>query len=164
MQILKFSNLGPLQFWRPITFFTNLQLTWGLKQSCSPCREFSNNMLHITYTQENLGDSWLMANLTSGPSFEHNLCFSYPNESCKPILGIYVPRAFQRYKECLNPMNFDPCNRSLKIRESIEIPTPKVTVPLRVWGFIPSHSFAFPKAWNVTPELPSWPASLQARG
>jgi hypothetical protein len=24
--------------------------------------------------------------LTPGPSFRHNLCFKYPNESCKPIL------------------------------------------------------------------------------
>ncbi len=57
-------------------------------------------------------------------------------------------------------MSFDPCNRSLKIQESTGTPTLKVGVPLGVWGFIPSHSFAFPGAWNVTPRLPSWPASL----
>jgi len=37
-------------------------------------------------------------------------------------------------------MNFDPCNRALKIRESIKTPIPKVDVHLGVWGFIPSHS------------------------
>jgi hypothetical protein len=37
-----------------------------------------------------------------------------------------------------------------------------VWIPLGVWGFIPSHSFALPGAWNVTPRLPSWPALLQA--
>jgi hypothetical protein len=40
-------------------------------------------------------------------------------------------------------MNFDPCNRLLKIEESIEILIPKVGVHLGVWGFIPSHFFAF---------------------
>jgi hypothetical protein len=37
-------------------------------------------------------------------------------------------------------MNFDPYNRLLKIRESIETPTPKVGAHLGVCGFIPSHS------------------------
>ncbi len=37
-------------------------------------------------------------------------------------------------------MNFDLYNRSLKIRKSIEIPTPKVGAHLGVWRFIPSHS------------------------
>jgi hypothetical protein len=59
-------------------------------------------------------------------------------------------------------MSFDPYNRSLKIRKSIGTPTPKVGVPLGVWGFIPSHSFTLLGAWNVTPEFPSWPAPLQA--
>jgi hypothetical protein len=36
-------------------------------------------------------------------------------------------------------MGFDPYNRSLKIRESIGIPIPKVRAHLEVWGFIPSH-------------------------
>jgi hypothetical protein len=36
-------------------------------------------------------------------------------------------------------MGFDPCNCSLKIRESIEIPTPKVGAHLGVWRFIPSQ-------------------------
>ncbi len=59
-------------------------------------------------------------------------------------------------------MSFDPCDRSLKIREFTGTPTPKVGVPFGVWRFIPSHFFAFPGAWNVTPELPFWPALLQA--
>ncbi len=59
-------------------------------------------------------------------------------------------------------MGFDPCNCSLKIWESTGTPTPKVGVHLRVWGFIPSHFFALPVAWNVTLRLPFWPALLQA--
>jgi hypothetical protein len=50
-------------------------------------------------------------------------------------------------------MNFDLYNHLLKIRESIKIPTPKVGVHLGVWGFIPSHSLALSRAWNVTFEF-----------
>jgi hypothetical protein len=63
-----------------------------------------------------IGD--LIANLTPGLSFGHNLCFRCPNGSCKPIWDIYVPRAFKWYKEIFNPLGFDPCNCSLKIWDS----------------------------------------------
>jgi len=59
-------------------------------------------------------------------------------------------------------MGFDPCNCSLKIRESIDTPTPKMGIQLGVWGFIPSHSPTFLGAWNVTPGLYTWPAPSQA--
>jgi hypothetical protein len=51
-------------------------------------------MWHATYTQENHGGSQLLmvekqiGNLTPGLSLGHNLCFNYPNGSCKPILNI----------------------------------------------------------------------------
>jgi len=81
-------------FGGPITLRENLRLRWGLKQSCSPCQEIFNIMLHDTYTQGNQGDSRLLVvrsqivNLTPGPSFGHNLCFKCPNWSCEPILDI----------------------------------------------------------------------------
>jgi hypothetical protein len=103
-----------------------------------------------------------IGNLTPGSSFGHNLCFKYPNGSCKPILDIYVPRALQWYKEIFNPMGFDAFNFSLKIWESIRTPTPKVGGHLGVWRFIPSHSPTLPGAWNVTPRLHFWPAPSQA--
>jgi hypothetical protein len=124
-------------------------------------------MWHTTCTQGNQIDSWLLmvrsqtTNLTFGTSFDHNLRFKCPNELCKPISNIYVPKYFQWYKEHFNPMSFDPCNRSLKIWESTRTPTPKVCVPLGVWGFIPSHSFALLGAWNVTFGFPSCVALLQ---
>jgi hypothetical protein len=164
---MKFT-LGLPQLWGPITLSTNLRLIWSLKQSYSPRHEFSNNMLQTTCTQGNQGNSQLLvvrsqiANLTPGPSFDHNLCFRCLNGSYEPILDIYIPRNFQWYKGCLNPMSFGPCNRSLKIQESIWIPTPKVGAHLGVWGFIPSHSPTLPGAWDVTPTFPSWPAALQA--
>ncbi len=92
----------------------------------------------------------------------HNLCFKYPNGSWKTILDIYVPRAFQWYKELFNPMNFDIYNHPLKIQESIETPTPKMGAHLGMWGFIPSHFPTLPRAWNVTPRLHSWLAPLLA--
>ncbi len=117
----KFPNLGLPQLWRPITFSANLWSIWGLMKSCSSHRKLSKGMWHATYTQGNRVDSRLLVvrsqivNLTLGPSFDHNLCFRYPNGSSEPILDIYVPRAFQWYKECFNIMSFDSCNCSLKI-------------------------------------------------
>jgi len=80
---LKCHFISPL--WRRITLCENLQLRWGLKQSYSPHWELSNDMLHITWTQGNWGDSQLLvvgsqiANLIPDPSFGHNLCFKCPN-------------------------------------------------------------------------------------
>jgi hypothetical protein len=164
----KFPQLGLLQLWGPITLRVDLQLKWGLKKSCIPRWDFFNGMWHATYTQGNRGDYWLLVvrsqigNLILDLSFDHNLCLKCPNGWCEPISDIYVPRDFQWYKEILNPVGFDPCNHSLKIWESTRTPTPKVGAPLGVWGFTPSHSFTLPRAWNVTPRLPSWHALLQA--
>jgi hypothetical protein len=168
MGVPKFPQLGLSQLWGPINLGANLQLRWGLKHSCSHRWKFSNYMLHATFMQGNRGDSWLLvvgnqiANLTPGLSFGYNLCVKCPNGSCKPILDIYVPRDFQWYKELFNPLNFDFCNRFLKIWESIGSPTPKVEAPLGVWGFIPSHFPTLSGTWGVTHGLPSWPTTLQA--
>jgi hypothetical protein len=98
------------------------------------------------------------ANLTLWTHFgsHKELGGASPNGSCEPILDIYIPKTFQWYKELFNPMGFDPCNCSLKIWEFIGTPTPKMGAHLGMWGFIPSHSFAFPRPWNVTFGLPSW--------
>jgi hypothetical protein len=157
--VSKFLNLGLSQLWGPKTLCADLRLKWGLKQNCSFSWELSNSMFHVTCTYKNQGDSRLLVvesqivNVTPNLSFGHNLCFRCPNGSCEPILDIYVPRDFQWYKERLNSMNFNPCNHPLKVWKSIGTPTPKMGVHLEVWGFIPSHSFAFPGAWNVTPRL-----------
>jgi len=98
----------------------------------------------------------------NGLYFGHILCFRYPNGSCEPILNIYVPRTFQWYKELFTPMSWNLWSRSLKIRESIGTPTPKVGAHLRVWKFIPSYSPTLLRTWHVTLGLPSWLAPLQA--
>jgi hypothetical protein len=101
---LEIPKVGTPWFWGPIILCVDLRWRWGLKQSCSPYQEFSNNMWHATCTQGNQGDSQLFvvgsqtANLIPDPSFGQNLCFEDPNGSCEPILDIYVPRAFPWYK------------------------------------------------------------------
>jgi hypothetical protein len=129
MGVPKFPKLGLPRFWDPITLCADLWLKWSLKQSCSPHWNLSNGMSHATWTQGNRVDSRLLvvgsqtANLTLGLSFGQNLCFRCPNGSCEPILDIYVSIAFQWNKEIFKPMGFDPCNRPLKIWESIGTPT-----------------------------------------
>jgi len=168
VRVSKFPQLGLLQLWGPITLCANLRLRWGLKKSYSPCRDLFNDMWHATCTQGNWGNSWLLmvgnqiVNLTPNPSFGHNLCFKCPNGSCKPILNIYISQNFQWYKEIFNPMNFDPWNCYLKIWVSIETLILKVGAHLGVWGFITSHFFALPWAWNVIPRFHTWPAPSQA--
>jgi hypothetical protein len=143
---LEIIEVGTPELWGPITLCANLWWRWGLKQSCSPHRELFNDMSHATWTQWHQVDFQLLVvksrfvNLTPNLSFGHNLCFRCPNGSCKPILDIYVPRAFKWYKELPNPMGFDFYNCSLKIRESIETPTPKMGAHLGVGVFILSHS------------------------
>jgi hypothetical protein len=174
MGVLKFP-LGLLQFWGSITLRENFRLGWGLKQSCNLHWELSNDMLHVTCTQRNRGDSWLLmvgnqiANLTLSLFFGHNLWILWifiPAIaifwSCEPISDIYIPRAFQWYKEISIQWIFIPAITFWKFRSPLGTPTPKMGIHLRVWGFIPSHPFALPRAWNRVPGLPSWPAPLQA--
>jgi hypothetical protein len=159
MGVPKFSKLGLSRLWGPITLCSDLRLRWGLKQSFSPCRKLFNSMWNFTCTQGSRVDFRLLvvgsqtANLTPGLSFGRNSCLKCSNESCKPILDIYVSIAFQWYKGILNPLGFDPCNHPLKIWESNETPTPNMEFHLGVWGFFPSHSFALPEAWNATLRL-----------
>jgi hypothetical protein len=103
---------------------------WGC-DSYSPRQDLSNYMWHATCTlptcylhatcrQVNRKDFWLLVvgsqidNLIPNLSFDHNLCFKYPNGSCEPISNIYVPRSFQWYKKLFNVMNFDPLKSPFK--------------------------------------------------
>ncbi len=105
----EFPQLGLSQLWRPITLRANLRLQWGLKKSCIPHWELSNNMSHATCTWGNRVDSRLLVvgsqttNLIPGFSFGHNLCFRCSNGSCEPILNIYVSIVFQWYKRSFEP-------------------------------------------------------------
>jgi hypothetical protein len=165
MGIPKFPKLGVQRLWGPVTLCVDLWLKWGLKQSSNLRQELFHSIWHATWTQGNWVDSRLLVignqitNLTCDLSFGHKLCFRSPNGLRDPILDIFVLITFQWYKKLFNPMGFDPYNFPLKIWES---QSPKMGVHLGVWGFIPSHSFALPRAWYVSLGLPSWPKTLQA--
>jgi hypothetical protein len=71
----KFSKLGLLQLWRPITFCANLRLRWGLKQSRSLCQELFNYMWDNTYTQVNQGNFLTFSGHESNWQFDSRLFF-----------------------------------------------------------------------------------------
>ncbi len=124
----KLSSFGLPGLCKVITLCSDLRLGWGLKQTCSSPREFSNGVLPFTYTHRGQVDSWLLVvgsqivNLTPDPSFCHNLCCRCPNGSCEPTFNIYTLIAFQWYKEHPNARCFDLCNRILKFWESQRTP------------------------------------------
>jgi hypothetical protein len=159
--------LGLPQLWGRITSCANLWLQWHLKQSCSPCWDLFNGMPHVTFTHGNRVDSRLLVvgsqivNLTPGHSFGHNLRYKCPNGRCEPILGIYASRALGCYKEHLKMRSFDPCNCTLKIRESFQDLNSQHGSS---FGSVWVHSltlFALPGACEVTLESSSWPATFQ---
>jgi len=87
-------------------------------------------------------------------SFGHNLCCKYSNGSCKLILNIYIWRTFQWYKNVFNLMNFDLSNCSLKIRDSIKIPTPKMAIHLGMCvGSFP-HNFLHSRECECDSQIP----------
>ncbi len=116
-------------------------------------------MWHIVCSQVNRVNFWLFlagsqtTSLTPGLSFGHNLCLRCSNEQYKPILDIYVLRAFQWYKERHKTLSFDLWNCSLKFQKSTRTPSPKVGVALGVWGFTPSHVLTLSGICDVTPRL-----------
>jgi hypothetical protein len=156
MGVPKFPKLGLSRLWGPITLCVDLWLRWSLKQNYILYWKLSNGMSHATYTQGSRVDSWLLVvgsqttNLTLCLSFGHNLCFRCPNESCEPILDIYVSITFQWYKELLNPLGFDPCNHLLKIWESTGTPNSQSGSFL---GSVRVHSLTL----SFTPRLPLGP-------
>jgi hypothetical protein len=156
-----FCNLGGR-----ITLCANLQLQWGLKQSCSPSRKFSNDMSHVTWTFENQVDSWLLVvqnqivNLTFDLSFGHNLCFKCPNESYEPISDIYISIVFWWYKKLFELMGFDPYNHALKSWESIWDSNSHNGSSFESARVHSLTFLALPRACEVTPGPSSWPATL----
>jgi hypothetical protein len=122
------SRFGLPGLWTRITSHPKFGSGQGLNQSFSSPQELSNSVFHFSCTHRNWVDSQLLvvgsqiANLTPGPSFDHNLCCRCPNGSCEAISNIYTSRPFQRYKERLNARCFDPCNRALSFQESRRTP------------------------------------------
>jgi hypothetical protein len=156
--VSKSRRLGLSWLWSPINLQEDLRSKYSPMQSCSSRWELSNGMSHTLCSQVNQVNSWFFlvgsqtGNLTPVPSFGHNLCFRCPNEQCEPILNIYVPRAFQWYKKHHEPLSFDPWNGSLKFRDSIGTPSPKVGIVLGCEGSLlhtPSHFLTLPGMCDV---------------
>jgi hypothetical protein len=126
----KLSRVGLSGLWELISLGSNLQLEWGLNQSCSSPRELSNALsFSFCRRQEEVDSRLLMvrsqtANLTPGPYFAHNLGCRCPNGSCEAILDIDTSRPFHWYKEHPNARCFDPYNQALNFRESRRTPSP----------------------------------------
>jgi len=162
----KLPKLGFPRLWGHITLQENLRCRWGLKQSCSPCQELSNGMLHAICTQGNWVDSQLLmvrsqiVNLTPSPSFGHNLCFRYPNERCEPILDMYVPRAFQWYKKHLKPLGLTHEIALWRFRNpsGLHLPSGSCLGSVRVHSLTPSYT---PGNMRCDSSASSWPATLQ---
>jgi hypothetical protein len=159
MWVPKFPHMGLSQLWGCITLHENLQLWWGMKQSCSPCRELSNGMSHALCTRRNQVHSWLLVigsqtiNLTLDLYFDHNLCFRCPNGWCKIFLNIYISIVFQWYKTD----EFWPLQSRFEDSGVHGTPTPTMGVHLGVWGFIPSHSL---HSWKHVRWLPGLPLGM----
>jgi hypothetical protein len=151
----KFLKLGLLQFWRPIALCADLSLKLGLKQSCSPHWDLSNNIWHVTYTQGNQGESWLLVvesqigNFTPDLSFGHNLCFKCPNGSCEPILDIYVSRTLWWYKKIFNQWILSLAITLWKFESSLGLQLPK-------WEFIWECGGSFPHTFLHSQEHEMW--------
>jgi len=100
----KLSWFGLLGLCEVITLCSNLQLGWGLKQTCSSPWKLFNSVLHSTCTHRSWVDSQLLVvkgqttNLTFDLSFCHNVCCRCPNGPCEPIFDVYTLIAFQWYK------------------------------------------------------------------
>jgi hypothetical protein len=122
--VSKLSRFGLPRLWELITLGSDLRLGLGHKQTCISSQELSNGVSHSICTHQDQVDSRLFvvgsqtANLTPGPSLDHNLCCICPNGSCEAIFHIYTSSPFQRYKELFKARCFDFCNRALKLQES----------------------------------------------
>ncbi len=118
--------------WELITPDWEVWSRQGLNQTCSPCRDLSNDVSHCKFGGWEEVDSRLLvvgsqtASLTPGPSFAHNLGYRCPNDQCEAIFYIYASRPFQWHQENLNVRCFGPCCRTLNIRESRRTPNPQL--------------------------------------
>ncbi len=112
-------------------------------------------MLQVTFTQINRVDSRLLvvesqiAHSTPNSFFGHNLCCKCPNESCEPILDIYVSITFQWYKEVLNPLSFWPLQllfEHLEVHQDSNSQRGSSLGSVRVYSL--THSYTLGSMWH----------------
>jgi hypothetical protein len=123
-------STGLSELWTTVTPNFRVRSQQGLNQSCSPCRDLFNAILHSRIGHREEVDSQRLVigsqttSLTPGPSFAHNLGCRCPNDQCEAIFNIYFSRPFQWHQEHPNSRCFAPCCRTLNIRKSQRTPTP----------------------------------------
>jgi hypothetical protein len=92
--VLRLSQFGLPKLWEVTTPGSNLGLEQGLKQTCSSTQELSSGVSHSFCTTRGRVDSQLFvvgsqtASLTTGLSFDHNLCCKCLNGPCEAIFDI----------------------------------------------------------------------------
>jgi hypothetical protein len=124
--------VGFPRLWELITPDCEVWSQQGLNQTCSPRRDPFNDVLHSQFGGQEEVDSRLLVvesqivNLTSGPSFAHNLGYRCPNGQCEAIFDIYASRPFQWHQEHINARCFGHCCRTLNIQESRRTPSPQL--------------------------------------
>jgi hypothetical protein len=127
--------------WELITLDCGVWSRRSLNQTCIPHRDLFNDVLHSRFGGQEEVDSRILVvgsqtdNLTSGPSFAHNLGYRCPNGQCEAIFYIYASRPFQWHQEHFNARCFEPFCWALKIRESRRAPNPHF---FQVLGFTPT--------------------------
>jgi hypothetical protein len=133
--------VGAPWLWELITPDCRVQSRRGFNQSCSPCRDLFNVVLHSQFGCQKEVDFWLLvvgsqtANLTPDPSFAHNLGCRCPNGQCEAIFDIYVSRTFQWHQEHLNARLFWAFLLSSK---HSGVPKDSKSPTLEVLGFTPT--------------------------
>jgi hypothetical protein len=153
--IPKLPRLGLLQLWGAITLRVGLRWRWGFKQSCILRQKLFNGMSHVTCTQGNRVDSWLLmvgnqiANLTPILSFGHNLCFRCPNGWCEPFQTSTFQELSNDIRNALSHWVLTPAIVLWRFGSPSGLQFPKWN-PLGVWGFIPSHPLTLPAICCVT--------------
>jgi hypothetical protein len=153
---------GVPRLWELITPDCEVWSRRGLNQTCSPCRDFSNDVSHSQFGgRKEVGSRLLVVgsqtgSLTPGPSFAHNLGYRCSNDQREAIFYIYASRPFQWHQEHLNARCFGPCCRALNIRESERTPNPHF---FQVLGFTPTLGQSR-VATVVNPRLGLWHLTL----
>jgi hypothetical protein len=102
-----------------------------------------------------------IGSLTPDPSFDHNLCFKYPNSHASPLQISKFQNLFNDIRNFSIQWVLTFVVALWKFKNPPKLQFPKWEFNLGMKGFIPSHFPTLLKTWNLTLELHSWLAPLQ---
>ncbi len=162
----KSRHQGLSGLWGRITSSADLRWRCGLKQSCSPCRELSNDMWHVAWSQVNLVDSRVLmvgsqiANLTPGLSLPITCFVDVQMAHARPFWTSTLQELSNDIENSSRQGGLTPAIALWRFGSPFGTPTPNMGVHLGVWRFIPSHSLHSRKLWNAPGSL-TGPVTLQ---